>query len=332
MEWLGRDNVAAGEEALSPPTDQASLSTFAYEELQFGRFRVQLGGRLERTAYRPGERPIGGHDHGDDEDAHEHEAPEVRDRTFVGASGSAGLHADIGATGAFVVNLTTASRAPALEELYSFGPHAGNLAFEAGSPGLGLERTFGLDVSLRRRASRVSGELNAFVYGIRDFVFLDFSGEVVDGLREADYRQADSRFTGAEASGTVELVGGSHLEASVSFVDARLTATDEPLPRIPPLSGRLRLEVPWRGVTFTPEIVLARAQREVFRGETPTAGYALVNFGASYFVVRGHATHAITLSGQNLLNEQYRLHTSFLKDLAPEMGRSVKLSYTVRFF
>ncbi len=333
MDWLGRSYTPSGAEALSPPTRQGSLSTFAYEELHFGRFRVQLGGRIEHTAYRPDERPAGAHDHdeGDDHDD-EHVAPPVRDRTFTGASGSAGVHADIGSTGAFVMNLTTASRAPALEELYSFGPHAGNLAFEVGNPDLGLERTIGLDVSLRRRASRVSGELNAFVYGIRDFVYLDFGDTLVDGLREADYRQGDSRFTGAEASGTVELGGGSHVEASLSYVRANLTATGEPLPRIPPLSGRLRFEMPWRGLTFTPEVVLTRAQRRVSHDETSTAGYALVNVGASYFVVRGHATHAFTLSARNLFDEEYRLHTSFLKDLAPEMGRSVKLTYTVRFF
>src|SRR5690606_32564432 len=107
MEWLGRGYTPTGAEALSPPTRQGSLSTFAYEELQFGRIRVQLGGRIERTAYRPDERPAGAHDHDDDDDHDdhddEHRAPPVRDRTFTGASGSAGLHADIGATGAFVM-------------------------------------------------------------------------------------------------------------------------------------------------------------------------------------------------------------------------------------
>ena len=57
-----------------------------------------------------------------------------------------------------------------------------------------------------------------------------------------------------------------------------------------------------------------------------------MNLGASYFVVRGHVTHAVTLRAYNLTNQEYRLHTSFIKDLAPEMGRGVRLTYTVRFF
>ena len=54
-------------------------------------------------------------------------------------------------SGAFVVNFTGSSRAPALEELFNFGPHPGNLVFEVGDPDLQLEKTLGLDVSLRGR-------------------------------------------------------------------------------------------------------------------------------------------------------------------------------------
>lgn len=329
IDWFGRDYRSEGEEALAPHTTQQSFSVFAYEEADFGRTRLQFGGRVERNAYRPDERPESGHEHGEGD---EHEAPEVRDRDFTGISASVGLHRDITETGAFVVNLTMASRAPALEELYNFGPHVGNLAFEIGNPDLALERTLGLDVSLRRRAERVSGEVNFFAYRIKDFVFADFTGEIVDGLREAVFSQGDSRFLGGEASADVELGGHVHLDVGVSTVHARLTATDEHLPRIPPVSGRVRLDLPWKGISFSPELVLTAAQRDVFRDETTTAGYALFNFGVNYSLVRGHSTHGITFTGRNLTNTAYRNHTSFIKDFALEMGRSVKVTYAVRFF
>jgi iron complex outermembrane receptor protein len=332
VDWFGRDYRSEGEEALSPPTRQRSFSVFAYEEADFGRTRLQFGGRLERNAYRPDERPESGHGEGEGEEGADHEAPEVRDREFTGISASVGLHRDIAETGAFVVNLTTASRAPAIEELYNFGPHVGNLTFEIGNPDLEIERTLGLDVSLRRRAERVSGELNFFVYNIKDFVFSDFTGEIVDGLREAVFSQGDSRFVGGEASAEVELGGHAHLEVGVSTVHARLTATDEHLPRIPPVSGRVRLDLPWKGISFSPELVVAAEQRDVFRDETTTAGYALFNIGVNYSLVRGHSTHGITFTARNLTNEEYRNHTSFIKDFALEMGRSVKVTYAVRLF
>ena len=42
--------------------------------------------------------------------------------------------------------------------------------------------------------------------------------------------------------------------------------------------------------------------------------------------------HVVGFSGYNLTNERYRHHTSFIKDLAPEIGRGVKVTYSLRFF
>jgi iron complex outermembrane receptor protein len=225
-----------------------------------------------------------------------------------------------------------ASRAPALEELYNFGPHVGNLAFEIGNANLDMERTVGLDVSLRSRAPRASGEINVFHYRISNFVFLDFTGEQVDALREAQFLQGDSRFTGLEATGHFELHQYLHVHGGLNYVQAKLTDTDEHLPRIPPLSGRLALEIPWGGLAVEPEVLVTANQDNVFRDEVPTPGSTVLNLGLSYLVGRGHATHTIAVRAYNLTNEVYRLHTSFIKDLAPEMGRGVKVTYAAKFF
>ena len=194
-----RDFEAVGAEALAPRTDQASFAAFAYEEVNFGRVRLQFGGRVEQNDYRTAER-VGGHDHDaeeeeghhdaddddhddhDDDDGHEEEhdhgeeeehslaAPDPRDRQFRGASATIGLHADVGADSAFVANLSHSHRAPALEELYNFGPHVGNLAFEIGNPELDAETTLGLDVSFRHQTRRVRSNLNAYIYSIDNFI------------------------------------------------------------------------------------------------------------------------------------------------------------------
>ena len=51
-----RDFLATGTEALAPRTDQTTFAAFGYEELRFGRYSLQLGGRLERNAYMTAER------------------------------------------------------------------------------------------------------------------------------------------------------------------------------------------------------------------------------------------------------------------------------------
>lgn len=331
LETFVREYEAIGEEALAPATSQSSMAAFVYQEAGFGRFRAQFGARVERNAYDV--EPRGGI-----------EAPDVciaivggcptavRDRDFTGVSGSAGVHVDLSRHAAIVANVTRASRAPALEELYNFGPHIGNLAFEIGNTELTTENTLGFDLSFRARGAAAHGEINVYTYDISDFVFLDVQDVEVDGLRLASYQQADSRFTGVDASAHVELAPWLHVNADVGLVRARLTASGEHLPRIPALQGRLELEIPWGQMTISPEVVLTAEQRRVFRDETPTPGSAIFNISGMYVLGQQHLTHIWTLQGYNLTNAEHRLHTSFIKDLAPEIGRGIKATYSVKFF
>ena len=54
------------------------------------------------------------------------------------------------------------------------------------------------------------------------------------------------------------------MDASIGWVDAELTASDTSLPRIPPLRGRLRLEIPYQQLRIEPEVIVAAAQNNVF--------------------------------------------------------------------
>ena len=258
--------------------------------------------------------------------------PDPRDRAFLGASGSVGVHVGIGERSAFVANFTSTHRAPALEELYNYGPHVGNLAFEVGNPDLRAEETLGLDVSLRTRSDRVRGELNAYVYDIDGFIFGDRTDRTLDGLPVFNFVQGDSRFRGMDARGSVRLGGRAWATLGIGYVDARLTETNEPLPRIPPLRGTLQLDVPYGDFTLSPQLMYAARQDAIFRGETETDGYSVLNVIASYTWSRRHAAHVLSFTGYNLTNTLYRNHTSFIKDLAPEMGRGIKVGYSVRFF
>ena len=359
-----RNFAATGAEALSPRTQQVSLSAFGYEELTFGRLRVQVGGRLERTDYDAAGRPVlpghdddhNGHDHGDDHDMGGHDEddhgmhddddmhddhddeedervlvpPDPRDRQFVAASASAGMHVDLGGSSAVVANFTHSQRIPALEELYNFGPHLGN--FEIGSPDLEAETMRGLEVSFRQRVGRVQGEANFYVYGIDNFIFGDLTNEVVENLRILDIRQGDSRFVGFDARGSLQLGGQVRATLGLGYVRATLTTTNEPLPRIPPLRGTLSLDIPVGQLTVSPELLFAGRQDRIFRDETETGSYSVVNLGASYVWPRQHVAQVLSFTGFNLTNALYRNHTSFIKDLAAEMGRGVRVGYSLRFF
>ena len=321
---LRRDFRSVGAEALAPPTVQQAVAAFAYQEMDFDRYRIQFGGRLEHNRFDVDPRAAD-HEHGDD-------APSTRDRTFTGFSGSAGAQVDLGQQSVLVANVTRAFRAPALEELYNFGPHVGNLTFEVGNPDLEREATVGLDLSIRHQSAGARASFNAYVYGIDNFVFPALTGEEADGLRVARFEQGDSRFVGFDAAGSLLLPGTVWLNANAGFVSARLTGRDIPLPRIPPFHGSLSLDLPYRGLTISPELVWATAQSDVFQGETATAGYATVNVTGSYVWAQAHIAHILTVSAYNVTDQLYRNHSSFIKELAPEIGRGVKVGYSVRFF
>ena len=314
---MQRDFSATGEEALAPPTKQNAFAVFALETFDFERVSLQLGGRLENNRYSPepsGARGI------------------LPDRSFTGFSGAAGVRVGLWKGGAFVANYSHSYRAPALEELYNLGPHRGNLAFEIGDPDLTRELGDGLDFGVRHNSKRVRFEANGFYYRIKDFIFLAPTGDIEDGLTVAEYDQAIARHGGVEARLNTALHKNVWLNTGLDYVSAELSATDTPLPRIPPLRGRIGLELRHKGLLLNPEFVMANRQARTFPTETETAGYAVFNLSGSYLIAGQHAAHIISFNFFNVGDALYRNHLSFIKEFAPEMGRGLRVTYTLRFF
>ena len=313
---MHRDFSASGEEALAPPTKQNAFAVFGLETFDFERVSLQLGGRVENNRYTPEPSPVRG---------------VLPDRSFTGFSGAAGLRVATWNGGSFVANYSHSYRAPALEELYNLGPHPGNLAFEIGNPDLERELGNGFDFGIRHNSKRVRFEANGFYYHIKDFIFLAPTGDVEDGLTVAEYDQGATRYAGAEARLDAALHRAIWLNLGLDYVNAELTSDNTPLPRIPPLRGRVGMEFRYKGLLLNPEIVMANHQDRIFPTETPTAGYAVFNLSGSYLFAQQHAAHIISFNFFNVGDTLYRNHLSFIKEFAPEMGRGLRVTYTLRF-
>ncbi|MBI4460662.1 MAG: TonB-dependent receptor [Acidobacteria bacterium] len=311
FEGRRRSYNAAGDEVLSPPVAQNAFAVYGLEELDLRAVRLQLGGRLETNGYTP---------------------QDLRRRRFTGFSGAAGIHAPLGRGTALVVNYNRSFRAPALVELYNHGPDFGNRTFEIGNPSLTRETGDGIELSLRHSSSRLQAEGSLYYYSLYNFVFLAPTAEVEDGLTIANYSQADSRFMGTEVTVSVGLHPDVWLNLGLDTVDAQLKLSKTPLPRIPPLRGRIGLEAQHKGFRLNPELILAGSQEELFPAETRTAGYAAFNINASYTVPQQHVLHIFSVTAFNLADRLYRNHLSFIKEIAPEIGRGVRFAYTMRFF
>jgi iron complex outermembrane receptor protein len=295
-------------------------------------FTLQFGGRINHASYDP-----------------EQDLPA---RDFTDGSGSVGLLFRPAAAEnklTFAVNLARAARNPALEELYFFGPHPGNFAFEIGNPDLESERAFGVDLSVRWRTGRATGEVTYFRNSIDDYIFRNpiseeefderFGHEEEEEEEEGEHGEfpfiefvaANSLLQGVEAHTDVQLGRGFGLELGFDYVRGELRDTGDPLPRIPPLRFRGGLNYQRNAFQAGGEVVMAAKQERVFGEETPTDGYNLLKLFASYSFGTNGAASTITARLDNATNELYRNHLSLIKDFVPEIGRNFKVVYSLRF-
>ncbi len=312
--------VTGAERLIDGKVKHDSFSGFALEELKFKRVTFQFGTRLERNAYNP-------------------ENTSYLDRSFIGFSGAAGIRVGLWEKGAVVLNYSNSFRAPSLEELYNNGPHVGTVAFEIGNQNLKPERSNGLDFSLRHQSDKFRAEFNLFYYSINNYVYLAYADENGDGQVDIEdnlpvlrYSQDKSRYMGAEFSFDTDLNKSFNLYFNADYVRAQLVRLDLNLPRIPPAHARFGLDYKLKGFNVRPEFNLASPQTKLFPLERRTAGYGVFNVSANYTIGKAHLAHIFSVNAYNLLNKEYRNHLSFIKELAPEVGRGVKVSYTIRFF
>lgn len=338
--WLlNRQFEAIGEEALAPPVDQNSVAGFLYEEVAWPHATLQFGGRLDHTRYAP----EGG----------------LPNTNFTEASGSVGLLVrPAAANDNFVIalSLARAARPPALEELYFFGRHLGNFAFEIGNPNLQPERALGVDLALRARGSRFEGEISFFRNDINNFIFrnpisdeefeeredefndrfnVDHASDGGDhdhggDLPYVEFVGRDATLWGVEAHGDVKMNRWT-AEFTFDMVRGALSATSEDLPRMPPYRGLVGLRYDQGGFQAGAGVNMVATQDRVYGDELPTDGYATLRLFSSYSFTRGAVLNTITARLENATNELYRNHLNYLKDQLPEMGRNFRLVYTVGF-
>ena len=327
---LDRSFAATGDEALSPPVDQTGAAAYLYEEVTFHHATLQAGGRFDYASYTP----LGS---------------DLPARDFSTFSGSVGLLIQPPAfdhRSSVAVSVARTSRYPALEELYFYGPHPGNFAFEIGNPNLDPEHALGLDVSFRWRSARFSAEASYFRNRISDYIFRSpVEGEVapVDDPRDEpghghedefpviEYVAANSLLQGVELHADIQVTPSIFADFGVDYVRGDLLDTDAPLPRIPPFRVRGSMRYQAGAFNAGAELTGVSAQERVFGEETPTDGYGLLKLFSSYSWPAGRSVSTITARLDNATNTLYRNHLSYVKDYVPEKGRTFKLVYSVRF-
>ncbi|MFC3550234.1 TonB-dependent receptor domain-containing protein [Lysobacter cavernae] len=352
LQWAQRDFEAIGAEAFVPPSKSRDAGLFWLGERRLydgvhGPIKAELGARIDRNKI-------------DVDDALADVTGMARpDRDFDTASLSAALKWDI--TDAFHLSfgLDRAQRSPTAEELYSNGLHVATSSVEIGTPDLDVETANRAEIGLHWHGGPFKASASLYHVRYDDFIYLAHTGiEEHDGPVRL-WTQDDARFNGAEAevnwtfadnaSGTWDLrvfgdivrgelsgSGSREVDVSVPHGDHNHDYTvDLPrsghLPRIAP--KRLGGEVRWEQGQWRASLGAVRyaSQDAVAEFETPTPGYTLVDAHVAWHqdTAAGNGWE-LFLDGSNLLDEEARPHTSFLKDVAPLPGRGV--AFGVRMF
>lgn len=306
-----------------PLTKSNSIAGFLLEERDFGPFRVSAGARMESVERKP--------------DA----ASGLAQRDFnLGSYSLGGLWAftpgyGLGATA------SVAQRAPAIEELYSNGPHESTATYDIGDNQLNKETSRNFEISLQKTEGLLRWKANLYENRVKNFIYGRTDGTKVDedGTTDPDgeftqrfWSQNSATIRGAEAEISYNLRGqGWSWRGFADTSRGKLTGLDN-LPLQP--ATRFGGEVAYRQGTWRSGVKVLHAQQQdkLARFESfVTPSYTQVDANLSY-TQRYNASDVTWFAIiKNLLNEDIRLSTSVLGKNAPLPGRNLIVGVRTSF-
>lgn len=307
LQYENRDFDASGEEAFVSPVEREVIALFAYQQQQYGDFRLELGARAERVDYEP-----------------EVASSEAFNPFSLSAGGTWAMVPSV----SVALQIDLASRAPEVEELFADGPHLATQTFEVGNADLDEEQALNASFTVNGRFERFSASLSLYRSEFRDYIYLADTGLEEDALPVRQWSQGDARISGAELEVNVPLLEGPtsvDLRLTGDMVRARLDDTpplgNRNLPRIPARRLGLTLDAARGPVAGELSYTRVMRQDETSASEFDTPAYSMLSAYVGWHMDFSRSHLELFLQGDNLLDEDARLHTSFLKESAPLPGR-----------
>ena len=329
-----------GDEAFLPDTRNSAMATFgSFVQNLAADQRLRYGFRIEHAQV--------------DASAWTHAGvatnPPADSASFTPASFAFAWAKDLNPSWTSTINLTRTERAPNFQELYADGPHVATDVYEVGNRDLGKEQGFGLELELAKVRGAVSGSFSVYYNRFSSFIALqrngsgpDLSGvggpdfsSGVDELARYDFTSVPADFFGSEVKVNFQFVDTPvsklGLEWYGDFVRASNTDTSEALPRISP--GRIGaalhgLESGW---TWRLDATYHFAQNHTAPDETRTAGFTMVGASLAHPIKFAQLDGQFTLRAINLLDQEARNASSFIKGALPMPGRGIEAGLRLNF-
>ena len=325
LETRSNDFSASGAEAFVPSSDFTTSGIYAVQRYALTLGELELGARVDQQRI--------------ESDA----AGEITHRPFnLGLS----YLFDLNDSNRIGFSVTRAQRAPDATELLAEGEHVATSTYEIGDANLKKESSNSVELSYRYNGL-VSYALSLYHNDFGRYTYAEDTGllfnhdlhddQGLDGLaactnetgfddaEEAEeangcfaYRQQGANFKGFEISMSIPLGEALSMKLWTDRVDAKLD-NGERVPRMPPQRVGVSLGYQASGMSASLNAVKAHEQGRLAPNESATDGY----FRLDARIARQWDNLTLFLSGKNLTNQDIRLSTSYLKDVAPEPGRSI---------
>ena len=308
-----------GDQPLGPDSRTTGVAGWVYEEFQVtSSDRVQGAVRYDYNRIRT-------NPNANSADPNFQTLVEARNSNAV--TGSLGAIHGLTSALSLSLNVGRSFRAPTVQELFANGLDAPSGTYTIGTPTLEPETGLGVDAGLHGTYATSSFSLSPYVNYIHNYIYGFLRGDVIQGFPVRQFAMTNARLYGGEATFDLQPIDRFALRASADYVNAQDTKNEVPLPFTPPLRGLLRTMyqdakymamIEWRG---------AAKQTRLGEGDTPTAGYGIVNIGVGFRLPSRVALHEIGIHCDNLFNRDYRDHLSVIKDFLPMPGRGFRLNY-----
>ena len=344
MQFQNSRFAANGDEAFVPNVHTKSHAVYLYEEmplkaLGLDQLKLSLGGRAEHTTL--------------DASAWDAKDKPAQAADFTAYSYALGGLYSIDSHWSVASNLSHNERAPSYFELYADGAHIATNQYEVGNPNFKKERSNGVDAQIRWKDAKNSFSIGAYYTRFNRFLGLLDTGRTrgtdgsinppadangfVDGtdgeesiLPEAQFTAFAASFKGLEAEGKFNLANYWDLSLRGDYVRASNLDNNAALPRITPLRLGAGLNYQKNALGARLNVTQAFKQNRTAENELPTAGYTDVSAMATY-KLPSKLNVELFAKANNLLNQEIREHTSFLKDLSPAGERSVLIGLRADF-
>jgi iron complex outermembrane receptor protein len=321
-DWNGLSGVqtqifnfsAKGDEAFLPSSANKKFSLFTFQQYSMGKNALRLGARIENhLIQKNGSSQFGASD----------------EKGFLGYNASIGHCYDFTKKNTLETSLSYTERAPSFQELYSNGEHVATGTFEIGDVHLIKEKATAFEVTFKNTSleHQFTGSLYTQVF--KDYISLNPSGNLNNGVPEFNYEQTDALFYGIDVDARNQIQktekGALYLINKFDWVRAKDTNTGHNLPRISPLRFTAGFEFvndTWRADI---ESQYVAHQTKTAPSETRTNDFIMTNIGYSYKIIGNLTSLELFARVRNIFDVEARNAVSTLKDVAPFSGRNFLL-------